>query len=218
MASFFDNLGKKITQASQGVAQSTRNFADTAKLNGMINDEERKIAELYQQIGRSYYMNRKEDPEEFAAGYVQEITAAMERMEQFKEQIRQIKGIRNCPNCGAEIGANAVFCNVCGYKLQEVPQQPAYGQPQQPVYGQPQQPPYGQPQQPPYSQPQQPAYSQPQQPEYIEPQEPNYIQPQETDLGQAETSEIITPRCANCGNELRPGQKFCNQCGTPVNQ
>ena len=48
--SFLDQIGKKISDVGQGVAQSTKNFADVTKLNGMISDEEKKIAVLYGNI------------------------------------------------------------------------------------------------------------------------------------------------------------------------
>lgn len=41
--SFFDEVGKKITDVSQETIQKTRNMADTAKMNSAISDEQQKI-------------------------------------------------------------------------------------------------------------------------------------------------------------------------------
>ena len=84
---FFDELGKKISQTSQGVVQKTKDTAEVIKLNGMISDEEKRINNLYTQI------------------------------EDFKQQIQHIKGVKVCNNCGAEIPENSMFCIGCGAKI-----------------------------------------------------------------------------------------------------
>lgn len=52
---FFEQLGKRLSDAGQGVAQQTKNFADVTRLNGAISDKERRITQLYQSIGQTYY-------------------------------------------------------------------------------------------------------------------------------------------------------------------
>ncbi len=52
---FFDELGKKISGASQEVVQKGKEMADTAKFNSMIHDEERKISAVYGKIGKKYF-------------------------------------------------------------------------------------------------------------------------------------------------------------------
>ena len=84
---FFDELGKKISQTSQGVVQKTKDTAEVIKLNGMISDEEKRINNLYTQI------------------------------EDLKQQIQHIKGVKVCNNCGAEIPENSMFCIGCGAKI-----------------------------------------------------------------------------------------------------
>ena len=39
---FFDDLGKKISQAGQNAVQKTKEMTDIARINGMISDEEKK--------------------------------------------------------------------------------------------------------------------------------------------------------------------------------
>ena len=61
---FFDDLGKRISNAGQGVAQSTKNFANITKLNSMITEEEKKVDGLFLQIGKMYYENNALHPED----------------------------------------------------------------------------------------------------------------------------------------------------------
>ena len=129
--SFLDKIGKTISDAGQGVAQSTKNFADVTKLNGMISDEEKKIAVLYSNIGKAYYAQHKDDPN---AEVIESITAVNEcfkAIEQYKEQITQIKQSKQqakggvCENCGAAISENASFCTSCGTPVVRRQEQPA---------------------------------------------------------------------------------------------
>ena len=72
---FFEQLGKRITDAGQGVAQQTKNFADITRLNSAVSDKERKIAQLYQSIGQSYYERHSGDAEPQLQPAVEEIKA-----------------------------------------------------------------------------------------------------------------------------------------------
>ena len=40
---FFEEIGKRLTNAGQNVAQQTKNLADVAQLNSAISDKEKKI-------------------------------------------------------------------------------------------------------------------------------------------------------------------------------
>lgn len=120
--SFFDNFSKKISQAGQGAAQSAKNFAAVTKLNSMVSDEEKKIDNLYYQIGKAYFDANSERPDDNLVGYVNAVIEAMNNIEQYKEQIKETKGITNCPNCGAEVSYASSFCNSCGMKMPQVQQ------------------------------------------------------------------------------------------------
>ena len=52
---FFDDLGKKLSDASQDVMQKGKEMADTAKFNAQIHDEEKKISAVYSKIGKKYF-------------------------------------------------------------------------------------------------------------------------------------------------------------------
>lgn len=118
---FFDGISKKISQTSQDVVKKTKNFADSTKLSGMINEEERGIQELYRRIGEQYCLLHLEDAEETLAALVGQVVQARERIEQYNQQIAQINGVQKCPGCGAEVPDNALFCNACGTKMPPKP-------------------------------------------------------------------------------------------------
>ena len=114
---FLDGIGKKLSQTGQDVMKKTRNFADSTKLTGMIADEERIIQSLYPQIGKAYYELHKNDPEYALSELVAAVNGAFARIEQLNDQIAAINGNQKCPNCGALVPENGMFCNTCGAKM-----------------------------------------------------------------------------------------------------
>ncbi|MCC8120395.1 MAG: zinc ribbon domain-containing protein [Oscillospiraceae bacterium] len=114
---FLNNLGKKITDAGQGVAQQTKNFTDVARLNSTISDKEKSISQLYAAIGKNYYDQHKNDEESPEKEKLEQITALLAEIDQCRTQIQEIKGVAVCPSCGAEVAQGAAFCSACGANL-----------------------------------------------------------------------------------------------------
>lgn len=110
---FFDDLGKKISQAGQSAVQKTKDMTEIAKYNSAISDEEAKIKAYYSEIGKLYFSLNRENPDEKFAPMVNGIIAAARAIEDYREKIKDIKGIVLCANCGAQLTGGA-FCSTCG--------------------------------------------------------------------------------------------------------
>ena len=135
---FFEQLGKRISDAGQGVAQQTKNLADVTRLNSAISDKERRIAQLYQALGKSYYERHRDLAADEEQGVIEQLDTLHAEVIQCREEIKQIKGVTKCAVCGADIPLHAAFCNACGAKVAETGQHqekatgpvcPACGQP-----------------------------------------------------------------------------------------
>ncbi|MCM1027175.1 MAG: zinc ribbon domain-containing protein [Roseburia sp.] len=111
---FFDDLGKKLSQAGQTAVQKTKEVADIAKLNSSVYEEEKKINNNYLEIGKLYATLHGEEPGEEFAGMITAIHESEEKIRGYKHQITEIKGIAVCEKCGAEVSLNAAFCSSCG--------------------------------------------------------------------------------------------------------
>ena len=88
---FFDELGTKISDASQDMMQKGKDFADTTKLNSQIHDEERKISAVYTKIGKKYF---EEFHQAAGAGYqdlVDEIHASQAKIAEYQEKLNALK-------------------------------------------------------------------------------------------------------------------------------
>lgn len=114
---FFEQLGKKLSDAGQGVAQQTKNFAEVTRLSSAISDKEKQITQLYQSIGQAYYQSHKDDTAAEFQAETDQIKALMKEINQHQEEIKQIKGVVKCPSCGADVPFQAAFCNCCGMKM-----------------------------------------------------------------------------------------------------
>lgn len=115
---FFEQFGKKITDAGQGVAKQTKNLADVARLNSAIAEEEKKISKMYANLGELYYNAHCKDAQAEGMELIEQINDLFAQIDRQREEIKQIKGVTKCPNCGADIPAEAAFCNACGAKVQ----------------------------------------------------------------------------------------------------
>lgn len=114
---FFEQLGKRLTDAGQNVAQQTQNLAEVTRLNNAISEKEKKISQLFLVIGQSYYERHKNDNDAEELEKIDEINALYAEIFENREKIKQIKGVVKCENCGADVPLNASFCNACGTKV-----------------------------------------------------------------------------------------------------
>jgi len=118
---FFDDIGKKITQAGTDAMHKTKELADVARINGLISDEEKRINNAYYQIGKVYVSLHADNCEPDFSALVEAIKASEAKVADYKQQVQIIRGVKRCSNCGAEIASNVAFCNSCGAKAPEAP-------------------------------------------------------------------------------------------------
>ena len=111
---FFDDLGKKISQASQSVVQKTQGMSEVSRLNAVISESEKQIENCYLQIGKLYVAMHAADHEPDFTGMVNTIREAEARIRDSKEQIQLIKGLVKCEKCGAFVESSVAFCSTCG--------------------------------------------------------------------------------------------------------
>lgn len=120
---FFEDLGKKLSATGQSAAQKTKELAEVTKLKSQVNDLNKSLNSYYQEIGKLYFEKTKDAPDAEFEGLYAQIAEAYEKLESTKAQIREIKGINICSNCGEEVPAGQKFCSKCGTEIiAEVPE------------------------------------------------------------------------------------------------
>ena len=111
---FLDELGKKVTDAGQKTMQKTKDITDIARINSLITQEENKIYSTYHQIGKMYVSIHGMDYEPEFSDMIAGIADSEQKVQAYRKQIQDIKGIQHCLKCGAEIPRGAAFCSSCG--------------------------------------------------------------------------------------------------------
>lgn len=117
--SFLDDMSKKITDAGRATAQKGKEVADIAKLRSQISEEQKKIREIYEQIGKRYVEELGDAPAESFAEDVDAVKLSQDKIEECRKKIAEIKGVVKCPKCGAEAPNGSAFCSACGAKMPE---------------------------------------------------------------------------------------------------
>ncbi len=115
--SFFDDIGKKLSHATQATAQKAKDIADVSRLSSAISEEERKVTNNYYQIGKLYVAMHPEDHEADFAGLICSIKESERKIADYRNQIQEIKGVTRCEKCGSEVAMNMAFCSSCGASM-----------------------------------------------------------------------------------------------------
>lgn len=116
----FEDLGRKVKKFSRSTMEEVQKMNEVRQLNGKVNEAQKQIRSLYSEMGKKLYEQYKE---EALVGFEAEIHAISDkfvRIEELKEQIRQVKGVVLCPCCNMEVSATERFCSNCGNKMPEV--------------------------------------------------------------------------------------------------
>lgn len=110
----WDNLSKKASETTAKAVQQAKILSETARLNGLISDEEKKINSNYYQIGKLYASIHANDYEDPFAGMIVAVADSEQKIGVYRAQIQDIKGVIRCEKCGAEVAKGAAFCSACG--------------------------------------------------------------------------------------------------------
>ena len=114
---FLDGVKDKVAQASQSALQKTKELSELAKLNNAIVEAERKISELYGDIGYEIYRCHSQNSLPEIDTFITMITELHDTIEACQAQIKAINNAHLCTNCGAKISKDVTFCSTCGIKL-----------------------------------------------------------------------------------------------------
>ena len=115
----FEKLEEKLSTLKNSIKNSTSNFTENINLNSKIDDAKKEIAGCYGDIGEKFYSENKAAVPEGYEEYFQKIDLAFKRIDESAAMLKKNAGIRECPNCGADVGKDYRFCIHCGTKMPE---------------------------------------------------------------------------------------------------
>ena len=121
-----DKVCLELTSIGTEFAKVTKDATENASLHAQIMSEEGKIREQYRIIGEMFYKECEGDAERMEVlsdAYreaFEKISVSKWKIENAKESIAKNKGAVCCPECGANVDKDALFCSKCGKKVKEV--------------------------------------------------------------------------------------------------
>ncbi|MEG6613219.1 hypothetical protein V6C42_10225 [Pseudoclostridium thermosuccinogenes] len=115
-----DNMRKKVRDATLSALKASSDLIEISKINMAINSEEQKIKSLMFEMGREVYESYKqgEAVDSELAEMCEEIARAEMDIEDMKLKILEIKNLKRCSGCSAEIDEDYAYCPKCGKKVE----------------------------------------------------------------------------------------------------
>lgn len=90
---FFSKVEETITMKGQAAVDKAKELAEIARLKSQVSTCEEVLKKNYMEIGRLYYENFGNCPEELFEKQCRNIKNAQNGIDELEKQIREIKGI-----------------------------------------------------------------------------------------------------------------------------
>lgn len=118
--SAWDDLKGSLFAAGRDVSQKAKEVSEVAKLKMDIHTKEDFVEKQYAALGRAYYEANKNNVSEKDAAQFRVIGEAIEEIKRMNQQVLDIQGVIQCPNCGKKLPIGTSFCSDCGTKMNEI--------------------------------------------------------------------------------------------------
>lgn len=90
---FFGKIGETITSAGKDAVDKTKALAEIASLKAQIYSCDEAIKKAYTEIGRIYYDNFGDNPEELFVKQCKAIAKSEESKKELEEKLNEIKNV-----------------------------------------------------------------------------------------------------------------------------
>lgn len=118
--STWDDIKGTLFAAGRDVSQKAKEVSEVAKLKMDIHTKEDFVEKQFATLGRAYYEANKDNASEKDAAQFAVIAEAMEEIKRMNQQVMDIQGVLQCPNCGKKVPVGNAFCSDCGAKMEEI--------------------------------------------------------------------------------------------------
>lgn len=92
---FFEKVGETITGVGKEAVDKTKAFAEVASLKNQIHTCDEIIKKNYGEIGRIYYDNFGDNPEEIFAKQCKAIKNVQDAKKTLEENLKELKELKN---------------------------------------------------------------------------------------------------------------------------
>ena len=125
---FFNDIGKRVSDAAKSAQKRAREGAEISKLNSGLRALKDERTRLFTSLGETYYasLDREEGREQIEF-IVERLNQLAVREKELQAQIDKISQQKRCKQCGRVVPIEANFCPYCGERIPEEPT-PAEGE------------------------------------------------------------------------------------------
>lgn len=116
---FFNKAKESITSAGKDLTQKATDAGGLAKVTLKLKELEREYNDRLKTMGEALYTQHYEEIKSMCSDMVEALDRNRKEYEQDRKEQAVLKGMRICPNCGAEQDKIAVRCTVCGINMND---------------------------------------------------------------------------------------------------
>jgi ribosomal protein L40E len=117
---FFNKAKESLTSAGKGFTQKASDVSGAARLNMKIFDEEKSLKKLIEELGQTLFDQHSDEVRKLCPEQYFAITELQKQLEKDRRELVICKGMKICPNCGAEQEGHVMRCTVCGMDMAEM--------------------------------------------------------------------------------------------------
>ncbi len=110
---FFNDIGKKISQAGHEAVEKTKDMAEITRLNSVIKEKNEQADEIFRKLGEAYFNRHRNDAEPALKPMVAELISVKNVIAESENAVAEIKGVRRCPHCDEEVEDGLTVCPYC---------------------------------------------------------------------------------------------------------
>lgn len=116
---FFNKAKESLMNVGSAVAQKASDVSGAATLTVRIRDEEKALQDKILELGQFILAQHPEEAKRLCPELTDAIGELKKQIDSDKKNLTVCKGMKTCPNCGAEQQMEAVCCTVCGMNMEE---------------------------------------------------------------------------------------------------
>ena len=119
MKTFFEDLTKRLGETAELVGNKANEAMEVQRLKNQIRTLERNNEDDLAELGRVLYAKflNGEELEAEEEALCEAIQDREESIEEYNEQIVELRGDTNCAACGKSIAKGMEYCTYCGEKV-----------------------------------------------------------------------------------------------------
>ena len=116
---FLDDMKGSLSTVGLGISQKANEMSGGVKVSLQLKEEEKHLQDNLINLGKAMMELHNEDARRLCPELYNAITELNKKIEEDKRELAICKGMKICPNCGAEQHKEVMNCTVCGMNMQE---------------------------------------------------------------------------------------------------